>query len=328
MGPGHGLHALGRHEADLAGAQLLLKLISQIEEGKALKTDAVRIVLFADLDRGPAQTVAGRVDTVRRHDHHGHGAPDQILGVADALHEGVPLVDQGGGQLRRIDVASAHLQEVGVGTGKELPHEFLGIVDLAHRRDRVGAQMGADDQGLRFIVGDTSDAQLSFHLEDVLVEFRPEIRTLNIVDRPVKALHMVVHCQACAPCSQMGMIVCSVKEVKNTVLLRSNAKKTTHINLLSCLSYKRGSCFPFNMCIISSIRLFCQPERITKSPRLCSSGAKIVYFFGCTLIFRAYWHGLPASRRPQSGPWPSGSTDHGAGLCTAVRLPCRMIMSG
>ena len=169
------LDAVRRHKTDLAGAKFLFKLIPEIEEREALKTDAVSAVFFADLDRCPAQAVTRSVDPLGCHDHHRHRPPDQLLRIPDPVLECIALIDQGSCQFRGIDISPAHFKEMGVSPGKELPHQFFVVVDLADRRDRIRAQMRADDQRLRLVIGNTANSQLSFHFQDILVKFRPEI---------------------------------------------------------------------------------------------------------------------------------------------------------
>ena len=119
------LHAVGGDEADFAGAEFLLVVIAQIQVGEALETDTSAVFLAADLHRRSAQPVAGRVNTVLGHDHQGHGTADQILGITNTVLISVALVDERGRELCRIDIPSAHLQEVRVCAGEELPHELL-----------------------------------------------------------------------------------------------------------------------------------------------------------------------------------------------------------
>ena len=78
--------------------------------------------------------------------------------------------------------------------------------------------MGADDQGLRFIIGDTSDPQIPFHLPHILVELGSERRILYIVNGTVKTI-LTIYSHAASPRTKVGMVVCSKKQVKDTVIL-------------------------------------------------------------------------------------------------------------
>ena len=82
----------------------------------------------------------GRIDALACHQQHGHGTLDQLLCITDALDHIIPLVDHSRHQLRRIDVAAAHLHKMSVPALKKFLYDFIFIIDLTHRRDRVSAQ--------------------------------------------------------------------------------------------------------------------------------------------------------------------------------------------
>ena len=76
--------------------------------------------------------------------------------------------------------------------------------------------MGIDEQRLCLIVRDAADAQIALKLFDIMFEFRPERRILNVVDCAVESVFpMHRHPGAAGP--QMGMIVNSEKQIQHTV---------------------------------------------------------------------------------------------------------------
>ena len=135
----------------------------------------------------------------------------------DAFGDRAFLIDYGSDQFRRIDVPAAHLQKMGMSVLKENIHNLGGIIDLSHGGDRIGSVMGTNDQRLRFIIRDTADTEIPFHLYDVFFEFRPEICRLYIMDGTVEAALAVVNRHAGTPCSQVRMIIRSIIQIKDTV---------------------------------------------------------------------------------------------------------------
>ena len=79
--------------------------------------------------------------------------------------------------------------------------------------------MGPDDQRLGFEIGNTADPELSLHLQNILVKFRPEVGCLDVVNRTVKALYFVVDSHSCPARTQMRVIISTVKQIKNAVVL-------------------------------------------------------------------------------------------------------------
>ena len=55
---------------------------------------------------------------------------------------------------------------------------------------------------LRFKIRNAADAQMALHLADIPVEFRPERRILDIMDRAVEAAFSIC-CHTASPGSQM-----------------------------------------------------------------------------------------------------------------------------
>ena len=91
--------------------------------------------------------------------------------------------------------------------------------------------MRLQKQRLRLIVRDTANAQVSFQFFYIPFKFRTERRILYIVDCPIETIFSVDR-HSSSPCSEMRMIVHSVEKLKHTILLRCNAKKTAHFDVL------------------------------------------------------------------------------------------------
>ena len=106
--------------------------------------------------------------------------------------------------------------------------QFLAVIDLSDRCDRIGAVMGADDQRLRFIIADTADAESSLHLHKVLFKLGSEIGTLDIMNCAVKSLFPIIHRHTGPSCAEVGMIIRSIKQIKDDVFTQCCAKKSTH----------------------------------------------------------------------------------------------------
>ena len=160
-GGGEGLHAVRRDPDDLLGAQFIGGLIAQLLIGEGLKGDAAALLVLAHQDRETPQFVPGGDDALRRQQQDGGGAVDDILRVADALQQGVLLVDKRGGQLRGVDLAVAHGHELVAVVGEVRLYQLFGVVDDADGGDGVQSQVGPHQQGLGVCVADAADAAAS-----------------------------------------------------------------------------------------------------------------------------------------------------------------------
>ena len=114
---------------------------------------------------------------------------------------------------------------------EDLLQDLIGIVDASHRRDRVGAVMRTDDQGLRVEVRDAPDPVMALHLIHIARELCPERRVFDIVDGTVEPFGAVDR-HACPSGPQMRVVVRPVKEVKNAVLLKCRCEKSAHSKFL------------------------------------------------------------------------------------------------
>ena len=193
-------------------------LIAQIQISITFKGDAVCVFLPSDDHRGTAHTVPCRIDSFGGHEHKCHGAVNQLLSITDTVDEIFFLIDDGSDQLCGIDVSPAHFQKMSIAVLIDKIRDLLCVVDFAHGGDGVGSVVRADDQGLGFIIGDTSDAQIALHLPHVLVKLGPERCIFYIVNGTVKTI-LTIYSHAAPPCTKMRMVVCSKKQVKDAVVL-------------------------------------------------------------------------------------------------------------
>ena len=254
-------HAFGGNHGDFAGAQILFVGVFQIQIGKALKGNAIAAVLFAYGNRSAAQLVTGSQNSLGGQEQHGHGAVDDFLCILNAFDQVVLLVDNGSDQFRGVDVTAAHLQKMGVASGENLLDNLIQIVDLSHSGNGIGAVMGAHNQRLGLIVGNTSDAQIAVHFTEVLVELGAEGGILDIMYRPVEPLLPAVNRHSGPAGSQMGMIVGAKEQVKHAVVFRSYSKVSAH----RFLRFRPGRLLPalvflFFLSIINSTKLFISME--------------------------------------------------------------------
>ena len=121
------------------------------------------------------------------------------------------LVDDRRHKFRGIDVPSAHLKKMGMSGRKQLLHNAFQIIDLAHCHDGIGSVVGTHQKRLRFIVRNTADSQISFHLIYIFVKLGTKGRILNVVNRSVKSLLLTVYSHSRTPRTQVGMVIRSEK---------------------------------------------------------------------------------------------------------------------
>ena len=133
-----GLVAVSRQRHDLARAELVGVLIAELVIGKRFKRDAQTAVrMLADQNGQPSQLVAGGQNAVRRHQQDRDGAADHLLRVQNALHEVFLHVDEGGDQLRDVDLAAALRHELVSVVGEVGVDQLVDIVDDAYRADGI-----------------------------------------------------------------------------------------------------------------------------------------------------------------------------------------------
>ena len=224
---GQSRHALRRHQVDLAGAELFVVAVTEIEIGERFEGGAEPLVLHPHGQRRAAVAVACQIDALGREQKQRHRAVDHFLRVPDALDERVLLVDQRGDQLGGVDLARGHLEEMDAAVFHDHVGQRFFVVDLADRRDRVGAVMRAHDQRLGIVVGDAADAQVPLHGDGFFLELGAERRVLDVVDRTVKALPAPRR-QARAARAQMRMVVRAEKQVENALFPQRRREKSAH----------------------------------------------------------------------------------------------------
>ena len=94
--------------------------------------------------------------------------------MKDAIHEGVLLVDEGGGQLGGVDLAVAHGHELMAVVREILGNEIIAVGDDTHGGDTEQSQMGTHQQRLGIGVGNAADAAFSVEIVDVFFKLGAE----------------------------------------------------------------------------------------------------------------------------------------------------------
>ena len=93
--------------------------------------------MLADQNGQPSQLVAGGQNAIRRHQQDRDGAADHLLRVQNALHKVFLHVDEGGDQLRDVDLTAALRHELMSVVGEVGVDQLVDIVDDAHRADGI-----------------------------------------------------------------------------------------------------------------------------------------------------------------------------------------------
>ena len=119
-------------------------LISQIQERETFKGSAEGIVFLADNDRSTSHLIPGGVEAFRGEQQNRHGTIDQFLRVLQSFNQIIPLIDDRGHQLGRVDISTAHFQKMRMPIAENLHQDLFHVVDTTHRDNRIGAMMGTD----------------------------------------------------------------------------------------------------------------------------------------------------------------------------------------
>ena len=220
------------YKYDLSGAKFLIIFVTQINIGMTLKGQTVGPLFVANLHRSSAHLVPGCINSVFCHEKQRHGAVDQTLDILDTLHKIVLFTDQGSDQLCHIDSSVGHLLKMYLGRIIHPLQKFIIIVDLSHKGKGKASNPGTEQKGLRFIIRNTSDSHISLHGTHIPVKFCTERCVFNVVDGTVKSMFSV-NSHTAAACSQMRMIIHSVKKFQYAVAFRCYSKKSAHNVLLS-----------------------------------------------------------------------------------------------
>ena len=213
---------------DLPGAQLVLVVIAQLVIGEGLKGDTVAILVPAHQHRQTAQLVPGGDDAILGENQDGGGAFDHVLGVADALHQGVLLVDQPGHQLGGVDGAAAHGHELMAPLGEIGLDQLVGVADDANHGDGVKPQVGAHQQGLGVRVADAADAALPVEIRQVVFKLGAEGGIFNVVNLTLETVFTVIHDHTGPAGAQVGVIVRTEENVQYRVAPGYGAEKAAH----------------------------------------------------------------------------------------------------
>ena len=221
-------HTFRCHHCNLSRSQFAYRLVPQVQISKTFKGDTICSFLFAHGHRSTSHLISGRIDSLRCHDQKCHGAFNDLLGILNALYQVILLIHNGCHQLRGVDVSAAHLQEMGMSFCEQILYNSIGIIDLTNRGDGISSVMGTHHQRLGFKIRDTSDTKIAPHFIDILVKFGTKRCILDVVNGPVITFLFAVNCHSGASGSQMGMIVCSEKQIKYTVFFCCDSKKSTH----------------------------------------------------------------------------------------------------
>ena len=217
------LDAVGGNLDRLAGTELSLELIVEIDHAEALAGHHIAVVALAYRQRSASVPVTGRYDAVVGKDQQGAGSLYLALHIADALCEILSLVDQ----LRHY-FGSVYRAVAKLGEDRALRHEFrcklLCIGEFHHRADSEAAQVRMHRDGLRLAVADGSDTAAAVELSQVGLELNPEIRLFEAMDAAYQRTILVDHCHSSSLCPQMGMIVNPIEQIGYTLLFGDNSE--------------------------------------------------------------------------------------------------------
>ena len=160
--------------------------------------------------------------------------PDVIylLRVQNALYQIFLLVDQGGSQLRGVDLTGGHGHKLMAGSGEGLLHQLFGVVDQAHGGNGEHTQMGPYQQRLGIGVGNAADTTVAGELVQIIFKFGTEGGVLDIMDLPLEALDTVIEGHAAPAGTQVRVIIRSEKYVVLTVFAGNRPEKSTHVEIL------------------------------------------------------------------------------------------------
>ena len=227
-----------RQDDNFPRSEFFIILIPQIFIGKAFKRSTECVFLFPDHNRRSAFLISGTINTVLIHQHKRQRTINCVQGIPDSFDQIILLIDQCCNELCRINISAAHFQKMGTAISKQIFYQFIRIIDLTHRCDRIRSMMRTHDQRLWFIIRDTADSIPALHLLHIFIKLCTERCVFYIVDRTVKAFFSP-DCHATASCAQMRMIIHAKKQIKYTIFLCCYAKKATHFlsSMLFFLSY-------------------------------------------------------------------------------------------
>ena len=96
--------------------------------------------------------------------------------------------------------------------------KLVDVVDLADSDDGVHAEPGCDHKGLVFQVTDDTDPAVAIQFYQIIVELGAELCVCDVVNTASDDPALVHNCQTAPLCSEMGMVVCTVKKIRHAVI--------------------------------------------------------------------------------------------------------------
>ena len=214
----HLLDSLRSDSYDLAGTEVAEIIESGLLICKALHRNGISVLILTDQNRQTAIEIARGIDTLVGHNKNRHRSTDHLLSILNTFGNGVLLVNDRSNQFGGVDVAAAQFKEVMILVEYQLNEAFL-IVDPADCTDGKIAEMAANQQRLRFVIGNTGNTQITAHIVYILFELCSEGRVLDIMDLTLETQLAVIHDHTAASRSQMGMIVDAVIKIVITLFL-------------------------------------------------------------------------------------------------------------
>ena len=97
--------------------------------------------------------------------------------------------------------------------------------------------MGAHNERLRLVVGNTSDAEVSLHGLHIIRKLGAEGAVFYVMNGAVKAF-LPVDGHAAAPRAEVRVIIRAKEKIKDTILLECRCKDASHRTFLSECAYR------------------------------------------------------------------------------------------
>ena len=138
------------------------------------------------------------------------------------------LIQENEGRLLSEIIEQDGLIGLMAAVGEIVRHQLLGIVDLPHGGDGVGAQVRADQQGLGVGIADAADADAAGKVRQILFKAGAEGGVGNGVDLPGAALVRAPHRHAGAAGAQVAVIVRAEEHIHHHIAAGNRAEETAH----------------------------------------------------------------------------------------------------
>ena len=98
------------------------------------------------------------------------------------------------------------------------PGKLVDVIDLADGDNGVHTEPGCDHKGLVFQVTDDTDPAVAIQFYQIVVELGAELGVGDVVNAAPDYAALVHNCEPAALCSEMGMVVCTVKKIRHAVV--------------------------------------------------------------------------------------------------------------